>query len=129
VGVDLVLNADKVFVVDVNPRLTTSYVGLHNVGCFNTAEAILNAVLKGKLPTKVQISGYSCFSKIAVAKPVVSALPEIYKMNSVVSPPFPFSEADEACAFVEAHGATFQNALNEFREAKENLQNMCHGGM
>ena len=28
VGVDVVLGQDKLYVVDVNPRLTTSYVGL-----------------------------------------------------------------------------------------------------
>ena len=52
VGVDLVLTQDKPFVVDVNPRLTTSYVGLRKVAGFNVAEALVNAVLNGKLPDK-----------------------------------------------------------------------------
>ena len=43
VGVDLVLAKEKVFVVDVNPRLTTSYVGLSRVANFNVAEALVNA--------------------------------------------------------------------------------------
>ena len=46
VGVDLVLAEDKPFVVDVNPRLTTSYVGLSRVAGFNVAEAMINAVLR-----------------------------------------------------------------------------------
>ena len=36
----------RAFVVDVNPRLTTSYVGLRRVANFNVAEAMVNAVLK-----------------------------------------------------------------------------------
>ena len=64
VGVDLVLAKDKSFVVDVNPRLTTSYVGLRRVASFNVAEALINAVLKRKLPTKQAFDGFVYFSKV-----------------------------------------------------------------
>src|SRR5208283_427761 len=73
VGVDLVLVKDKSFVVDVNPRLTTSYVGLSRVTSFNVAEALVNAVLKGKLPTKQETRGFVYFSKVETPKPTVSA--------------------------------------------------------
>ncbi|HSV49855.1 MAG TPA: ATP-grasp domain-containing protein, partial [Candidatus Acidoferrales bacterium] len=43
VGVDVILGEDKPYIVDVNPRLTTSYVGLHAVSDFNVAEAIVLA--------------------------------------------------------------------------------------
>ena len=52
VGVDFVLTEHKAFVVDVNPRLTTSYVGLRRIAGFNVAEAVVDAVVKGKLPSK-----------------------------------------------------------------------------
>ena len=52
VGVDLVLGKDEPYVVDVNPRLTTSYVGLSKVANFNVAEALINSVIKGQLPSK-----------------------------------------------------------------------------
>ncbi|HLN88767.1 MAG TPA: ATP-grasp domain-containing protein, partial [Candidatus Binatia bacterium] len=42
VGVDVVFTEHKVFVVDINPRLTTSYVGLRKVAGFNVAEALAN---------------------------------------------------------------------------------------
>ena len=44
IGIDFVLTEGKPFVVDVNPRLTTSFVGLRGVAGFNVAEAIVNAV-------------------------------------------------------------------------------------
>ena len=47
VGVDFVLAEDKAFVVDVNPRLTTSYVGLREVAGFNVAQAVIDAVTEG----------------------------------------------------------------------------------
>ena len=73
VGVDLVLAQDKPYVVDVNPRLTTSYVGLRKVVNFNLAEAIENAVLKGKLPVKPENRGVACFLKTETPKPAMEA--------------------------------------------------------
>jgi hypothetical protein len=128
VGVDLVLTKDKAFLVDVNPRLTTSYIGMRKVAYFNPAEAIFNVALKNKLPKKIHTSGYSCFSKVILPKPTFSALPEIYKMSNVASPPFPLATADVSCAIIEAHDATLHAAQLKFREAKERLQQICHGG-
>ncbi|NIV10374.1 MAG: ATP-grasp domain-containing protein, partial [Aliifodinibius sp.] len=39
VGVDMVLTNDEPVVVEVNPRLTTSYIGLRKVINFNLAQA------------------------------------------------------------------------------------------
>lgn len=128
VGVDVVLTKEDVFVVDVNPRLTTSYVGLRKVSLFNPAEVMLNAVLDGELPKKTSLSGYACFSKVSLPKPAASALPEIYPLKEVVSPPFPFAGDVDVCALVEAHGAKLQDAQLNLREAKERLQRICHGG-
>ncbi len=52
VGVDLVLAEDEPYVVDINPRLTTSYVGLCKVANFNVAEALIKSVINGQLPFK-----------------------------------------------------------------------------
>ncbi len=73
VGVDLVLAEDKPFVIDVNPRLTTSYVGLSGAAGFNVAEAMMNAVLKNKLPDRQENKGAVYFSKVKVSKPSISA--------------------------------------------------------
>ena len=50
VGVDLVLSARGPFVIEINPRLTTSYVGLRTVTDLNLAEVILELVERGELP-------------------------------------------------------------------------------
>ncbi len=71
VGVDLVLALDMPYVVDVNPRLTTSYVGLRKVVNFNLAKAIENAVLKGNLPDRPENRGIACFLKTETPKPTM----------------------------------------------------------
>jgi predicted ATP-grasp superfamily ATP-dependent carboligase len=50
-GVDLILEPDGARVVDVNPRLTTSYIGLRRVFGGNPAAWILDAAVRGRLPS------------------------------------------------------------------------------
>jgi predicted ATP-grasp superfamily ATP-dependent carboligase len=57
VGVDLVLDGERVHIIEINPRLTTSYVGLRQVTPLNLAQAIWNACIDGSLPRHVPISG------------------------------------------------------------------------
>lgn len=57
VGVDLVLSENYAQLLEVNPRLTTSYLGLRQVSSANLAEAIWNACIRGTLPDRFPISG------------------------------------------------------------------------
>jgi predicted ATP-grasp superfamily ATP-dependent carboligase len=46
VGIDVIVHGDEIFVVEINPRLTTSYVGLReSIGC-NPAELIINTLTR-----------------------------------------------------------------------------------
>ena len=76
VGVDLILAKDSLFVVDVNPRLTTSYVGLSQVANFNVAEALVTAIMKGEFPDRLGTTGYVSFSKLKIPKPTINTLPK-----------------------------------------------------
>ena len=51
VGVDMILGADEVYLVEINSRITTPYVALRNMLNFNLGEAIVQSV-HGKLPQK-----------------------------------------------------------------------------
>jgi tyramine---L-glutamate ligase len=44
VGVDVVVSENEGWVIEINPRLTTSYIGLRALARFNLAEAMLAAV-------------------------------------------------------------------------------------
>lgn len=64
VGVDLVLAADGPRVIEVNPRLTTAYVGLRQVSAWNLAEGIWAAATGGWLPVKAPpLRGRVAFGK------------------------------------------------------------------
>ncbi len=128
VGVDFVLTADEAVAIEVNPRLTTSYVGLRSVTSFNIAQAIVNAVLKHELPAHNQSCGYACFSKLETPNPPIEALQTTYGMDEMVSPPFPVSATSAASALIIAHGATSEEAEGKCREAKKRVLNTISRG-
>ncbi|MCW3983006.1 MAG: ATP-grasp domain-containing protein [Candidatus Bathyarchaeota archaeon] len=121
VGVDVVLGAKEVFVLDVNARLTTSYIGLRQVSDLNVAETIINAAIGGKLPEKPRIRGVACFEKTLTPTPSLGAYRRAIRVNGVVSPPFPLVDSSEAAAFVMGYGDTVQEAESGLEEAKKSL--------
>jgi predicted ATP-grasp superfamily ATP-dependent carboligase len=63
VGVDMVLAENQCYVIEINPRLTTSYVGLRQVININLAEAIWRACIENMLPQNFMLSGKASFRK------------------------------------------------------------------
>ena len=59
VGVDLVLGEEACWLMEINPRPTTSYVGLRRVIDLNMAAAIWSACREGALPSAVRLAAPS----------------------------------------------------------------------
>ncbi len=127
VGVDLVLTEKEAVVIEVNPRLTTSYVGLKQTADFSVAQAIAHSVLENRLPDDVQLRGYSCFGKVKTRKPAASVLQKTYKLEDLVSPPFPTSTAG-ACALLQHHGSTIDESVAGLIKARKHLHRILRGG-
>ena len=127
VGVDMVLAENGPIVMEVNPRLTTSYIGLRKVTAFNPAQAIIDAVLGRKLPKNVQRRGYALFSKVeAPLRPQITA--ETYRLKNVVSPPFPIEGNQSAYALIATSSTSPKGAKSAFYRAKRRLQKLSGGG-
>jgi predicted ATP-grasp superfamily ATP-dependent carboligase len=124
VGVDVVLADDRVYIVDVNPRLTTSYVGLHAASAFNVAQAIVDAVTQAKLPEKCAYSAVAFFSKYQTTKPTEVLFQKMAKQEAVVTPPFPLAENRIATAMVVGRGISMQDACLRLEEAKKSLHSI-----
>lgn len=127
VGVDMVLTRDGPVVIEVNPRLTTSYIGLRRAVNFNPAQAIIDAVLRRRLPEKIQSKGYTFFSKVKVP-PVCQVLSETYRLKEVVSPPFPMVIDEPAYALLATHSDRLENAQTAFYRAKKSLLKLLNRG-
>ena len=63
IGVDLILTPDEALLIEINPRLTTSYIGLRQVIDLNLAQAIWDARYRGTLPSQVRFIGQISFTK------------------------------------------------------------------
>ena len=63
VGVDLVLGEETCWLIEINPRVTTSYVGLRRVVDLNMAAAIWRACRDGSLPAAVAVPPPAAFEK------------------------------------------------------------------
>jgi predicted ATP-grasp superfamily ATP-dependent carboligase len=63
VGVDMVLTDDGCVLIEINPRLTSSYIGLRQVININLAEAIFNVCYHDLLPEVVPVLGQISFRK------------------------------------------------------------------
>ncbi len=121
VGVDFVLTEDEAVALEINPRLTTSYIGLRTVSNFNLAQAIINAVVKNELPNNIHSCGCTYFSKLETVNPRFDILTKFYSMNDVVSPPFPISENGVASAIIVSRGSNLKEAKSKFSETKKHL--------
>jgi predicted ATP-grasp superfamily ATP-dependent carboligase len=128
VGVDLVLSNDGVFVMEVNPRLTTSYVGLRKVSVFNIAEALAQTIFDGELPKNEKTSGFCCFGKVRVGFLSNPEWQQVCNLEAVAAPPFPLDKTADSCAIVQSWGKTFLEASSGLVEAKKRIQKMHQRG-
>ena len=68
-GVDFVLAEGEPWIIEVNPRLTTSYIGLRKTLKENPAKILLEACLDGKLPRSLKAEGFSAYLKTELLNP------------------------------------------------------------
>ncbi|MGB9938191.1 MAG: ATP-grasp domain-containing protein [Methanobacterium sp.] len=61
VGVDIILG-DSVYIIEINSRITTPYIGLRNIIDLNLGEAIMDSVY-GILPSNINLNGKISFFK------------------------------------------------------------------
>jgi predicted ATP-grasp superfamily ATP-dependent carboligase len=57
VGVDLVLTRRGAVVIEINPRLTSSWIGLRKIARTNPARYLLDGALGRRLPARVALRG------------------------------------------------------------------------
>lgn len=124
VGVDMVLTRDGPVLMEVNPRLTTSYIGLRNVVNLNPAQAVITSVVERKLPRSVQVSGYTTFLKIDVPTPSYESLQRVYELKELVSPPFPIGNEDVTYGLISASSAKLSDARTRLYRTKRRLLNV-----
>ena len=128
VGVDLILTKNEPIVIEVNPRLTTSYIGIRKILNINLAQTLIDSTLRHKLPTKQEFSGNAVFAKVKIKNPTVNALYVTFDMPELVAPPFPNPHGSKTYALICAQAKILQQAKRTLSDAKKQLCNIIEGG-
>jgi len=128
IGVDLILADQEPVVIEVNPRLTTSYIGIRKVVTVNLAQAITDSTLEHKLPTNQKNQCYAHFEKVRMPNPTDKALQETFSIPELVSPPFPTTDASYTYALICTQGSTAQQAKRDFNKTKKQLRDILLSG-
>lgn len=122
VGIDLVLSSREVYVIEVNPRLTVSYVGLSRALKPSLANAIVEAGLSRLSGFKPEFKALCYFRKTLFRGPVSEALRRLTPLPSwLVAPPIPMEHSDEGYGFLAAVADGFQRARMSYIRLLEEL--------
>ena len=128
VGVDLILTKKEPSVIEINPRLTTSYIGIRKILNINLAQTLIDSTLNHKLPTKQKTSGFAVFAKVKIKNPTTKLLDETFEMPEMVAPPFPNLHGNTTYALICAQAKTLQQAKWTLSNAKKQLHNSIYKG-
>jgi len=128
IGVDLILTENKPVLIEINPRLTTSYIGLRKVTKLNLAQTIIDSTLEHTLPPTQKTTNYAHFEKVKTPNPTNEALQTTIKMPALVSPPFPTPQETQTYTFMCTTGKTPQQAKHAFNNAKKQLHTIINNG-
>ncbi len=120
VGVDIVLSKSGPVLIEINPRLTVSYLGLREVSNLNVAKMMVEASLENRLPGDFNTSGCALFSKQILPLINKDLLKETYKMKEVLAPPFPINNNNYA--FYITKGRDIKEAKIKFTQVKNRLR-------
>ncbi|MCP8319313.1 MAG: ATP-grasp domain-containing protein, partial [Candidatus Methylarchaceae archaeon HK01B] len=122
VGVDIVLSKSGPVLIEINPRLTVSYIGLRNVSNINLAKIIVEASLEDRLPEDFKPFGYALFLKEVLPALSYDLLKETYSIEEVVAPPFPLN--NQNYAFFATKGRDIKEARVRFQKARHHLRKL-----
>lgn len=128
-GIDFIRKNDKsLYFIEINPRLTTSYIGLRNVVDKNIADLIFNLKLNLSNSPELNIRNYSIFSRLdllyvgdkstlEIKEEVIPML--IKEIPELITPPISFDTSDKnkyfSC-FITTKTADLKSSRNRINE-------------
>jgi len=127
VGVDLVITSKRPVVVEVNPRLTTSYLGLREILNVNVGAEIVKASFGLGVPTSIERKGYAIIGKVrfdekfALSSEKIKAIGEIDGVISHILIPKTYLRSGEDIAVVVARGKSLEEAKQHFEDIKQEI--------
>ncbi|MEM3546113.1 MAG: ATP-grasp domain-containing protein [Candidatus Bathyarchaeia archaeon] len=122
IGVDVVLSKDGVYIIEINPRLTVSYVGLSRSLSVNLSNPIIETGLGKTCEFNPNFKAVCYFKKTLFEGPISRVLKISTLLDDIVSPPFPIEDQAKAYGFIAATSDSFKNARATYFKILEELR-------
>ncbi|MFX1466814.1 MAG: ATP-grasp domain-containing protein, partial [Promethearchaeota archaeon] len=124
-GVDLIFTEDEAVIIEINPRITTSYMGARAVIRENIMDIVINAVFEGQLPKEIVPEQFAYFKRINLNPDVVPLFPlEFFRKSEIVSPPYyDVGIKEEASFFANVTGRSIESCKSRILALEREIQN------
>lgn len=131
-GIDFIQKKIKtIHLLEINPRLTTSYIGLRNVININPVELIINSKLNLLNPVKLAYNNYSNFSRLelfytgskSVNEVKESLVPKLLnRISELVTPPISLTKSKHFSCFIATKKKDFRSSKNRVNAIIQTLE-------
>ncbi|MFX1519604.1 MAG: ATP-grasp domain-containing protein [Promethearchaeota archaeon] len=110
-GVDLIFTEDDVVFIEINPRITTSFIGARAAIRENIMNMVIKAVFEGKLPKEVIPEQFAYFKRISLDSDIVPLLQlELFRKSEIIAPPYyDVNHREEASFFACTTGRSLES--------------------
>ncbi len=124
-GVDLIFTKDEVVFIEINPRITTSYIGARAALRENIMNMVIKAVFEGKLPKEVVSEQFAYFKRITLGPDVVPLLQlELFRKSEIIAPPYyNINDREEASFFACTTGRSLESSKSRLLALEREIHN------
>lgn len=132
-GIDFILTNDsKIYFIEINPRLTTSYIGLRNAINQNPAKLILDSKINYLRSIDVKYINCSLFTRLELeyinSEPMKDLNEEITdklisKIPEFITPPISFNKSNNFTCFIATKTKDLLSSRRRMDEIKQSLLN------
>ncbi|UCD02368.1 MAG: ATP-grasp domain-containing protein [Promethearchaeota archaeon] len=133
-GIDFIEKyPSTLYFIEINPRLTTSYIGLRNVINLNCAELILNSKTNDLKSTEIKILNHSHFTrvdfnitefkdKVELYEDVIPSL--MKKIPEFVTPPISLNNSEQFSSFIATKTKDLTSSRIRVNEIIQSLKDL-----
>jgi len=130
-GVDVIFREDEVVFIEINPRITTSYIGAKAAIRENIMDLVINAVFEGKLPNEIVPEQFAYFKRISLSSDVGPLLPlEFFRKSEIIAPPYyDVSGQEEASFFACTTGRSLESCKSRLLALERDIHNRVNSAI
>lgn len=123
IGIDIVISKNGIYLVEVNPRLTVSYIGISRILNINPARLLIDSYFNNIYNYNILHKNVCYFRKMIFIGDILSILNNTYlHYNNIdLIPPIPVETPNKAYGFILVNSTTLADSINKFRERVNEL--------